>query len=72
MKPARAIFCDDCIETFRAERPLSTCGSLQPEVSPRHIGYRCTRPQGHSGNHVACHDEAHQLAKWPNLEDQRP
>lgn len=72
MKPARAFVCDDCIETVRSPRPLSICGAQQQLPAPRSgLGYRCTRPLGHSGDHVACHDEAHQLAKWANMDAQR-
>jgi hypothetical protein len=66
MKPVRTLFCDDCIETARAEKPLPVCNARQPQPPAPHspVGYHCSRPRGHAGPHVACYDEAHQLARW--------
>jgi hypothetical protein len=32
-------------------------------------GFRCTRPKGHSGDHVACGELVHNVKSWPNVED---
>jgi hypothetical protein len=46
-----------------------TVDNLCCEFTPNKVrigGYRCTRPKGHDGDHVACGGEGfHRLATWP-------
>jgi hypothetical protein len=32
-------------------------------------GFRCTRPKGHSGEHVACGEDIHAVKSWANAKD---
>jgi len=38
------------------------CASLSPKLMP----YLCTRREGHAGDHVACCEDNHDLARWAN------
>lgn len=40
-----------------------TSGPGCPAQSPG-VGYSCTRPEGHKGDHVACSIDTHKLAVW--------
>jgi hypothetical protein len=41
------------------------CPSIQPTVGQR-PGYGCTRPAGHTGNHVVC-ILRHKVAEWADI-----
>lgn len=41
------------------------CALTEPEACcAEDSGWVCTRPPGHSGEHVACHTDRHQLHTW--------
>lgn len=57
----------ECAECVPEHDPTPMCAD-QSRLPSR--GWQCTRPAGHSGNHVACSTDAHGIATWPQI-DQR-
>lgn len=33
------------------------------------LGWYCTLPRGHEGDHIACNSTTHDLKRWPNEND---
>jgi len=57
MDDKRCLYCVDMEGEY--------CDSVQPDAP----NYSCTRKPGHAGPHVACGDDVHDVAKWPNTEE---
>lgn len=40
--------------------PFTLCGAVEPEV-----GFVCTEPKGHPGDHIASDDSGRVIKRWP-------
>lgn len=61
MKSMSVEECPHCAKTGDG----NMCGATSPATPARKAGFKCTRPAGHEGDHIACAFTSHELHFWP-------